>query len=51
MVYMPKREIVRGVATAFENGRLKIAKGLPFQVRFTAGAGYLRRVQASTTTW
>ncbi len=47
MVYVPKRELVRGLVTAFENGRLKIAKGLPladallgelraFQVRFTA---------------
>ncbi len=44
MVYVPKREIVRGVA--FENGRLKFAKALPlagafmgelqaFQVRLT----------------
>ncbi len=29
MVYVPKRELVRGLVTAFENGRLKIAKGLP----------------------
>ncbi len=47
MVYVQKRELVRGLVTAFENGRLKIAKGLPladallgelraFQVRFTA---------------
>ncbi len=47
MVYVPKRELVRGLVTAFENGRLKIAKGLPlagalmgelraFQMRFTA---------------
>ena len=47
MVYVPKRELVRGLVTAFENGRLKIAKGLPlaeafigelqaFQVRLTA---------------
>ena len=26
---MPKRELVRGLVTAFEGGRLKIAKGLP----------------------
>ena len=48
MVCVPKRELVRGLVTAFENGRLKIAKGLPladalmdelqaFKVRFTAG--------------
>ncbi len=47
MVYVPKRELVRGLVTAFENGRLKIAKRLPlagvlkgelqaFKVRFTA---------------
>ncbi len=47
MVYVPKRELVRVLVTAFENGRLKIAKGLPlagalmgelqaFQVRLTA---------------
>ncbi len=47
MVYVRKRELVRGLVTAFENGRLKIAKRLPlagallgelraFQVRFTA---------------
>ncbi len=44
---MPKRELVRGLVTALENGRLKVAKGLPlagalvgelraFRVRFTA---------------
>ena len=48
MVYVPKRELVRGLVTAFENGRLKIARGPPpagaatgelraLQVRFTAG--------------
>ena len=48
MVYVPRREIVRGLATAFKNGRLKIARGLPlagalmgelqaFEVRLTAG--------------
>ena len=48
MFYVPRREIARGVATAFENGRLKIARHPPpagalvgelrvFQVRFTAG--------------
>ena len=47
MVYVPKRELVRGLVTAFENERLKVAKGLPlakafigelqaFQVRLTA---------------
>ena len=47
IVYVPKRELVRGLVTVFENGRLKIARGLPlagallgelqaFQVRFTA---------------
>ena len=47
-VTVPKPELVRGLVTAFKNGRLKIAKGLPlagalvgelraFQVRFTAG--------------
>ena len=47
MSYIPKRELVRVLVTAFENGRLKIAKGLPlakafigelqaFQVRLTA---------------
>ena len=47
MVYVPKRELVRGLVTAFENGRFKIAKGLlladafmdelrAFQVRLTA---------------
>ena len=29
MVYVPKRELVRQLVTAFENGRLKVAKGLP----------------------
>ncbi len=47
MAYVPKRELVRGLVTAFETGRLKIAKGLPlagvlmgelraFQVKVTA---------------
>ncbi len=47
IVYLPKRELVRGLVTAFENGRLRIAKGLlladalkgelqAFRVRFTA---------------
>ncbi len=47
MVYVPKRELVRGLVVAFESERLKIAKGLPlaeafirelqaFQVRLTA---------------
>ncbi len=47
MDYVPKRELVRGLVTAFETGRLKIAKGLPlagvlmgelraFQVKVTA---------------
>ncbi len=47
---VPKRELVRGLVTAFEIGRLKIAKRLPlagallgelqaFQVRFTAAGG------------
>ncbi len=29
MVYVPKRELVRGLVAAIETGRLKIAKGLP----------------------
>ncbi len=48
MVHVPRREIVRGPAAAFENGRLKIARDPPpagalvgelraFKVRFTAG--------------
>ncbi len=48
MVHVPRREIARGVAAAFENGRLKIARAPPpagapvgelrtLQVRFTAG--------------
>jgi hypothetical protein len=47
MVHVQRREIARGPATAFENGRLKIAETLPlagalvgelrvFKVRFTA---------------
>ena len=47
MVYVSKRELVRGLVTAFEGGRLKVAKGLPladafmdelqaFRVRLTA---------------
>ena len=47
MVYVRKRELVRGLVTAFENGGFKIAKSLPlagalvgelraFQVRLTA---------------
>ncbi len=50
MVHVPRREIVLGPAAAFENGRLKIARGPPpadalvgelraFKVRFTAGGG------------
>ncbi len=48
MVHVPRREIVRGPATALENGRLNTAETLPlagapmgelraFQVRSTAG--------------
>ena len=48
MVHVPRREIARGPAAAFENGRLKIARGPPpagaptgelrvFKVRSTAG--------------
>ena len=48
MVHVPRREIVPGVATAFENGGLNIARDPPpagapvgelraFQLRFTAG--------------
>ncbi len=48
MVHVPRREIARGPATAFENGRPNIARGPPpagaltgelraFKVRFTAG--------------
>ena len=47
MVYLPKRELVRGMVSSIEVGRLKIAKGLPladalagelqaFRVRLTA---------------
>ncbi len=46
-MYVPRRDIARGPTTAFENGRLNIARGPPlagapmgelrvFQVRFTA---------------
>ena len=28
MVYLPKRELVRGLVVAFEGGQLKVAKGL-----------------------
>ena len=34
MVYVPKREFLRGLVTAFENERLKIAKGLPLAEAF-----------------
>ena len=34
MIYAPKRELVRGLVTAFEGGRLKIAKGLPLASAF-----------------
>ncbi len=48
MVHVPRREIVRGPAAAFENGRLNFARGSRpagaptgelrvFKVRFTAG--------------
>ncbi len=48
MVYVPRRDIARGVAAAFKNARLNIAKDPPpagalvgelraLQVRFTAG--------------
>ena len=59
MVHVPRREIVRGPAAAFKNGRLKIARGLPLAgalvgvpgAVYGRGPGYLRRVQVSTTTW
>lgn len=34
MVYVPKRLLVRGLVTTLENGRLKIAKGLPLADAF-----------------
>ena len=34
MDYVPKRELVRSLVTAFEGGRLKVAKGLPLADAF-----------------
>ena len=63
MVYLPKRELVRGLVSATETGRLRIAKGLPlagalvrelqaFRVRLTAkGRDTYAAHSGGTTTW
>ncbi len=56
MVHVPSREIVRGPAAAFENGRLNTAETLPLAgalvgvqgAVYGRGPGYLRRVQPSS---